>query len=183
MWQTGIPWGQLFRSLWITIFKHAYPWVFVAIVIMIIFAFLDVKDCLLSFSTLVVSFLILMAGMRLFGKQWNLLNLTAIPLLLGTLMDYSIHTIYYLRRSHGDIRSFYREVGKALLFCGGSTAIGFGSLTLASHPGLASMGGVCAGRPHRVGCELPLLAFLVGGPEQKKNAMKPEKRQITRRKL
>jgi len=52
--------------------------------------------------------------------------------------------IFALRRGKGDIGKARHGIGKALLFCGSSSAIGFGSLATASAYGLASLGIVCA---------------------------------------
>jgi predicted RND superfamily exporter protein/lauroyl/myristoyl acyltransferase len=98
----------------------------------------------LSFAALVFSFLVLMTVMRLAGWTWNLMNLTAVPLLLGAGVDYTIHVQLALRRHGGDIRAVRRVTGRALLLCAGTTAAGFGSLAWASNAGLASVGLVCS---------------------------------------
>ena len=46
----------------------------------------------------------LLSIMRLAGWSWNLLNLMALPLILGTGVDYSIFMQLALRRYHGDRR-------------------------------------------------------------------------------
>jgi predicted RND superfamily exporter protein len=82
--------------------------------------------------------------MRLFRIEWNIVNVAAIPLLLGVGLDYSIHIILALRRTRGNIRAVQHNIGKALLLCGTTTAVGFGSLKWAEHGGLPSLGEVCA---------------------------------------
>jgi predicted RND superfamily exporter protein len=47
-----------------------------------------------------------------------------------------------LRRSGGDFQAMWEGTGKAVLFCGATTAIGFGSLCFASNEAMASMGAV-----------------------------------------
>ena len=75
---------------------------------------------------------------------WNSFNVCGLPLLFGTGLDFSIHMIFALRRCGGDLLQARRGIGKALIFCGTSSAIGFGSLATASAYGLASLGIVCA---------------------------------------
>lgn len=75
---------------------------------------------------------------------WNSFNVCGLPLLFGTGLDFSIHMIFALRRGEGDATRARRGIGKALIFCGVSSAIGFGSLATASAHGLASLGIVCA---------------------------------------
>ena len=82
--------------------------------------------------------------MKICGWQWNLLNLMALPLILGTGVDYSIFMQLALRRHGGDLQLAHRSVGRALLLCGGTAIAGFGSLGLSSNAGMASLGRVCA---------------------------------------
>jgi predicted RND superfamily exporter protein len=86
----------------------------------------------------------LLAAMRLAHWSWNLLNLMAIPLILGTGVDYSIFMQLALKRYDGDLKMAYRSVGRALLLCGGTAVAGFGSLGLSSNAGMASLGRTCA---------------------------------------
>ena len=79
----------------------------------------------------------------LMGVEWNFLNGMAIPLIVGTGVDYGIHLIFALRRSGGHLGEVWQGVGKAICFCGLSSAIGFGSLFFASNELLASMGLLC----------------------------------------
>ena len=107
-------------------------------------AFRRFTEILLSLAVLAVSALCLLAVMRLVGWSWNLLNLMALPLMLGTGVDYSIFMQLALRRHHGDLAGAHHAVGRALLLCGGTAVAGFGSLALSSNAGMASLGAVCA---------------------------------------
>ena len=107
-------------------------------------AFRRPPEILLSLTVLFLSGLCLLAVMRLVGWRWNLLNLMAVPLVLGTGVDYSIFMQLALRRYHGDLEMAYQSVGRALLLCGGTAIAGFGSLAWSSNAGMASLGQVCA---------------------------------------
>ena len=85
----------------------------------------------------------LMAIMRLIDIDWNIVNIGAIPLLLGLGLDYSIHVILALRRTHGNVASIRANIGRALLLCGTTTAVGFGSLMSARYGGLPQLGQLC----------------------------------------
>ncbi len=124
------------------IFKVFIPMA-VVLVGMLVVVFRRWQGTLLSLGCLALSALILLAVMALFGLEWNFLNVTAFPLLLGTGIDYSIHMILALRREKGDLRMIHRGIARALVFCGISTTIAFGSLAFASNAGLASLGRVC----------------------------------------
>ncbi len=108
------------------------------------FAFRRLAEVLLSVAVLTLSSLCLLVTMRWCGWSWNLLNLMALPLVLGTGVDYSIFMLLALRRHGGNLQVAYRSVGRALLLCGGTAVAGFGSLAFSSNAGMASLGVVCA---------------------------------------
>jgi predicted RND superfamily exporter protein len=107
-------------------------------------AFRTWRDVVLSLTTLVFTGLVLHLLMTLTGWSWNMLNLTALPLLLGMGVDFSIHIQLALRRHHGDVALVSRSIGRALLLAGSTTVAGFASLALASNAGIAGLGKVCA---------------------------------------
>jgi lauroyl/myristoyl acyltransferase len=107
-------------------------------------AFRRVAEVFFSISILLLSGFFLLAVMKLTDWSWNLLNLMALPLILGTGVDYSIFMQLALRRHGGDLQVAHRSVGRALLLCGGTAAAGFGSLGFSSNAGMASLGRICA---------------------------------------
>lgn len=139
---------QLLGSTVFDLVVRELPWVltpiFLLVLASLILAFKSLTDVLLSLSTLVFAGLCLAAVMALLGWQWNLLNLTAIPLLLGMGVDFSIHIILGLKRSGGDVLATHRSMGRALLLAGSTTIAGFASLSFSSNSGMASLGKVCA---------------------------------------
>ncbi len=128
--------------------ERRLPWVVAAMVVFIALclwlAFRTVREMLLSFAVIVAGFAGLFAVMGMCGWSWNLLNLMAVPLLLGAGVDYAIHTQLALRRHSGDAAAVRRTTGRALLLCAATTIVGFGSLAWAGNAGLASLGKVCA---------------------------------------
>lgn len=108
------------------------------------FAFRRFTEILLSLGVLLLSGLILLTVMRVAGWSWNLLNLMALPLILGTGVDYSLFMQLALRRHGGDLAVAHRSVGRALLLCGATAVAGFGSLGLSSNAGMAGLGRTCA---------------------------------------
>jgi predicted exporter/lauroyl/myristoyl acyltransferase len=108
------------------------------------FAFRRPAEILLGLAVLALSGVCLLATMAVAGWSWNLLNLMALPLMLGTGVDYSIFMQLALRRHGGDLAMVRRSIGRALLLCGGTAVAGFGSLAWSSNPGMASLGKVCA---------------------------------------
>jgi uncharacterized protein len=107
-------------------------------------AFRRPAEVALSCLAVAFSLLGLLTVMSVAGWSWNLMNLMALPLLLGTTVDYSIHMQLALRRHGGNLELVRRGTGRALLLCGATTFTGFGSLAWSSNTGLASLGQVCA---------------------------------------
>lgn len=120
------------------------PAVVVLLLTTLSLTFRRVTEIVLGLAALTLSLLMLQALMRVAGWSWNLMNIIALPVLLGTGVDYGIHMQLALRRHRGDLVAVHRGVGRALLLCGLTTIAGFGSLSFSSNAGLASLGGVCA---------------------------------------
>jgi len=113
---------------------------FVFLLAMLIVIFRRASDVCLTLLAMAVSTLLLLAIMSATGLTWNFVNLMATPLLLGTGIDYAIHVTLSLRRTGGNFKDLWNGTGKALLFCGASNVIGFGSLCFSSSDALVSLG-------------------------------------------
>ena len=145
VWLSG--WGLLGHSVWLRVFGRL--WMLVTPMVLLVLtslwlAFHRKREVLLSLSVLCLSGLCVLTIMRLAGWKWNLMNLMALPLILGTGVDYSIFMQLALKRYHGSLDMAYRSVGRALLLCGGTAIAGFGSLVVSTTAGMASLGRVCA---------------------------------------
>lgn len=107
---------------------------------MMLVIFRRLADVTFALFAMVICTVLLLAIMSLAGLKWNFVNLMATPLLLGTGIDYAIHVTLSLRRTHGNYRELWQGTGKALLFCGVSNVIGFGSLIFSSSDAMVSLG-------------------------------------------
>jgi predicted RND superfamily exporter protein len=85
----------------------------------------------------------LAATMSVLGLGWNLASLAAIPLLLGTGIDYGIHLLLALKKTGNDIRQVRATTGRAVFFSAMTTVIGFSSLFFAGNRGISSLGLAC----------------------------------------
>jgi predicted RND superfamily exporter protein len=128
--------------------KREVPVISVAVIAIVFFAlyltFRTWSDVLLSFGILGFSGVVLLAIMALFHWDWNLINLTSLPLLLGMGIDYSIHIQLALKRLDYDRPQVFHTVGRALLLAGSTSIIGFALLGTSSNLGMAGLGQVCA---------------------------------------
>ena len=135
--------SAVFSTVKANLWKVVGP-MLVLVLLSLYLAFRSPREILLSVAALALSAAVLLSVMHVAHWSWNLLNLMAIPLVLGTGVDYSIFMQLALRRHQGDLRLAHRSVGRALLLCGGTAVAGFGSLAWSSNAGMASLGQVCA---------------------------------------
>ena len=141
VWLSG---WELFKPAIAGLVKNDMPRMivpmFILLVAMMAVIFHRATDVGIALFAMVVSTLLLLAVMSVAGLKWNFINLMATPLLLGTGIDYAIHVTLSLRRTGGDFKDLWQGTGKALLFCGASNVIGFGSLMWSSSDALVSLG-------------------------------------------
>ncbi|MCB1199121.1 MAG: MMPL family transporter [Leptospiraceae bacterium] len=77
--------------------------------------------------------------------KFNYINSLAIPLLLGVGIDNGFHLFRRLRENGmQNVHKVMSETGNAVLLSNLTTVVGFGSLTLSAHNGLASLGFMAA---------------------------------------
>lgn len=105
--------------------------------------FRSTRDVVISLCMLLAGIGALAATMVLCRIPWNLASLAAIPLLLGTGIDYGIHLLLSLKRHDNDIALVRATTGRAVFFSGMTTVIGFASLFFAGNRGIASLGMAC----------------------------------------
>ncbi|WP_223758146.1 RND family transporter [Myxococcus sp. RHSTA-1-4] len=117
------------------------------------------RMALLCLTPTVVSVLALLGLMPLLGVEFNYLNILVVPVLIGTTVDAGVHLLTRLAAPGSDFVAVYSETGRAI--CGGllTSAVGFGALFLADHPGLNSIGALA-----NLGFATNLLIMLVAFP-------------------
>ena len=98
--------------------------------------FRNARERLVAVAALGFSGLLLLGTMRALGMTWNFVNIGAVPLALGLGLDFNIHMLHALRQRGADGHG----IGRALAYCGLSTALGFGALGFSDNIGLASFG-------------------------------------------
>ncbi len=99
---------------------------------------------LLALIPLGTGSLAMLGLMYLVGMKYNFNNLIAVPIILGIGIDDGVHALHRFRTevSAGTKRIFdsFRFVGRAILLTSLTTMIGFGSIALYEHRGMASFG-------------------------------------------
>ena len=125
-------------------FAGAVAGVAVVVLGLLALAFRDARALGLFVGATGLVGLCLLGAMSLLGLRWNVFNLAALLLLLGTGTDYSILLLLALRRNGGDVPAARREISLVVVLCALSAAAGFGTISWANHAGLASLGQTCA---------------------------------------
>ena len=99
------------------------------------------KPVLFTLSPLVLTTLWTLGYMGWTRLDFNLANLIALPLVLGIVVDDGIHVTHRFREDSGNVESFMRgSTAKAITLTSWTTMIGFGSLLVAHHYGVFSVG-------------------------------------------
>ena len=100
-----------------------------------------------------------MACMALVDLQLNMANLIILPLFLGIAVDNGIHMVHrMLETPEAATSPLAHSTGKAIVLTSLTTMVGFGSLLVAKHTGIFSLGMLST---LAVGCSLAatLVAF------------------------
>jgi len=79
--------------------------------------------------------------MHLIGRQLDVVNIMAIPLILGIGIDDGVHIIHRWRREgRGSVKTVFASTGKAILLTSLTTMLAFGSLIFSLWRGYGSLG-------------------------------------------
>lgn len=119
-------------------FIQAGVWSFIAITFLLIFVLRRVRDVMVTILPLLLTALLTLATCRIIGLQLNFANIIALPLLFGIGVAFNIYFVVSWRAGTDNL--LQSSLTRAVVFSALTTASGFGSLWLSSHPGTASMG-------------------------------------------
>lgn len=113
----------------------------IAVVIVAFFSLRSVKDTFLAMIPLGLGMVWTAGLMWLFDLKFNLANLIVVPLILGIGVENGIHLVHrYREEGEGGVTLLTGSTGQAVTLFSLTTMIGFGSLMLATHRGVFSMG-------------------------------------------
>ncbi|MEI9995461.1 MAG: MMPL family transporter [Rhizomicrobium sp.] len=119
-------------------FIHAGVLSFAVITALLLLALRRIRDVLLTIIPLLLTGLLTMATTVVIGLQLNFANVIALPLLFGIGVAFNIYFVMAWRAGQVDL--LQSSLTRAVIYSALTTASGFGSLWLSSHPGTASMG-------------------------------------------
>jgi len=119
-------------------FVQAGIWSFIAISILLAFVLRRRRDIAMTIIPLVLTMALTLTTCRVIGLELNFANIIALPLLFGIGVAFNIYFVVAWRAGARNL--LQSSLTRAVLFSALTTASGFGSLILSSHPGTASMG-------------------------------------------
>lgn len=111
---------------------------FIAITILLFLVLRSFHDVLMTLAPLVLAGLLTLATCVVLDLKLNFANVIALPLLLGIGVAFNIYFVVAWR--HGERCFLASALTRAVIFSAATTASGFGTLWLSTHPGTASMG-------------------------------------------
>jgi hopanoid biosynthesis associated RND transporter like protein HpnN len=141
---TGTP-VQLYEytSLLVNSYITAAWYSLIAIAILVFLHFRSVGAVILSLLPVVIGVLWLVGMMGWFGIPFNPANIMTLPLVIGIGVTNGIHILNRFAEEHTP-GILSRSTGKAVLVSGLTAIAGFGSLMLAKHRGIHSLGFIMA---------------------------------------
>jgi hopanoid biosynthesis associated RND transporter like protein HpnN len=119
-------------------FIEAGFWSFLVITLLLVAVLRRERDVIMTIVPLVLTALLTLATCRVAGLHLNFANIIALPLLFGIGVAFNIYFVIAWRA--GARALLQSSLTRAVIFSALTTASGFGSLWLSSHPGTASMG-------------------------------------------
>ena len=121
--------------------KRAAGLTMIVVFVMLLVDFRSLKITILAMLPLVVGFVWMMGIMGLLGVKITLVNVMALPLILGIGIDDGIHILHrYKNEGKGSIARVLSSTGKAIVITSLTTMISFGSLVFATYRGFGSLG-------------------------------------------
>lgn len=138
-------------------YERAAVLALIAVFIFVFADFRNARDTALAVVPLLFGGAWLLEAMGLLGWQFNLANLFAIPIIIGTAVDNGVNMVYRWREERDKSALILtKAVGKSVTICSLTTIAGFAALISAQHRGISSLGWVLS-----VGVAFILVATLV----------------------
>jgi predicted RND superfamily exporter protein len=122
-------------------FEAAAIYALLAIVIVFYADFRSFRHTLIALSPLDMGVIVSLGVMSFFGLPLNPANMIAFPLILGVGADNGVHVLHdYLHHRGQRPYRLKRATGRGIMVAAMTTILGFGTLMISRHRGLASLG-------------------------------------------
>ncbi len=122
-------------------FLWAGLYAFIAMVLVLLADFRNVKHTAIALAPLAMGMIMALGVMTLCGWTLNPANMIALPLILGVGADNGVHVLHdYRSRARGRRYRLSAVIGRGISVAALTTILGFGTLMLGQHRGVASLG-------------------------------------------
>ena len=112
-----------------------------AVFLLVLIDFRSLKTALLALIPLLTGSAMMVGIMPLIGMQFNLVNVSIVPLILGIGIDNGVHILHrYRMETENRIHNAVEHTGKAILLSSLTTMAGFGMLGLATYVAIGTLG-------------------------------------------
>jgi predicted RND superfamily exporter protein len=145
------------QAIWDS-YLEAGGYALVAVLILLWWDFRTIHETLLAISPAACGLFVTLGVLGLWNIPLNQANMIMLPLLLGLGVDGGVHVLHDYRAQSGRYR-MSRSTARSILLTATTSIVGFGSLMIASHRGLFSLGFVLT-----IGVTAALLTSLVAIP-------------------
>jgi len=162
---SGLPiFNQAGGVIVVNAFVKAFSGAFIAIVMLLLLMYRNVRKTLLVIMPLLLAALLTSASNVLLDNPFNFANIIALPLLLGMGIDSSILIMHRHHSSECEDENLLQSsTTRGIIFSSITTLCSFSSLAFTAHRGMASMGLVLAiGLTFTVMCSLIVLPAFSG---------------------
>ena len=164
--QADSAWTQLRADLNRTAvqdFRRLSIFMFLIVVVLCAVAHRSLRLVGLNLTALALALLLLALGLYASQTSMTILSLLCIPLMIGLVIDYSLHILLALEHAHGDLVEAARHLAVPVLLTGTAAVIGFTAPMFSSQPALQNFGNVMdLGTVAAVASGLILLPALYG---------------------
>ncbi|GJL77103.1 MAG: transporter [Nitrospinaceae bacterium] len=122
-------------------YVHGGIYAMAAIIVFVLLSFRNLKTTLFIFLPVIVGSFWTIGIMDLLEVQFNLANLVILPLILGIGVVNGIHIIHRFREEEDkSVPVLSKSTGQAVILSSLTTMVGFGSMMVADHQGIFSLG-------------------------------------------
>jgi uncharacterized membrane protein YdfJ with MMPL/SSD domain len=112
-----------------------------AVFMILVIDFRRLSFAVLGMLPLISGFFWMIGLFVIMGKKFDVVNVCALPLILGIGIDDAVHLLHAVKRKGATaLPEVLTHTGRALLLTSLTTAIAFGSIAASSHRGMAGMG-------------------------------------------
>lgn len=144
-------------------FKRLSLFMFLVVVTLCAVAHRSFRLVGLNLVALAMSMLLLALGLYASQTSMTILSLLCLPLMIGLVIDYSLHILLALEHARGNLIDAFRHLAVPVLLTGTASIIGFTAPVLSSQPALQNFGNVMdLGTIAAVASGLILLPVLYG---------------------